>query len=154
VCTLSWTLTGTGALNFIHVTVKCLIGVSLNKPHIDEFAVEFVYIYIYIYIYMYRTSCCKSLPALILRILASFVNSKTIHQWPTTQQEGMNCHTTLMATVRTETTRGPIPIQWLERKGLLHGKKVSPVDATVYVATVAHSQCTCHMDRPLQWPHR
>ena len=27
----------------------------------------------------------KSLPALILRVLASFVNSKTIHQWPTTQ---------------------------------------------------------------------
>jgi len=56
---------------------------------------------------MYHTSCRKSLPALILRILASFVNSKTIHQWPTTQREDTNCRTTSKATVRTETTRGP-----------------------------------------------
>ena len=35
---------------------------------------------VYIYIYMSRTSCRKSLPALILRDLASFVNSKTIYQ--------------------------------------------------------------------------
>jgi len=41
-----------------------LIGASLSEPHIDEFAVNFQYIYIYIYIY--RTSCRKSLPALIL----------------------------------------------------------------------------------------
>jgi len=50
-----------------------VIGASLSEPHIDEFAVEFVYI-------MSRTSCRKSLPALILRDLASFVNSKTIYQ--------------------------------------------------------------------------
>jgi len=49
-----------------------LIGASLSEPHIDEFAVEFLYIY--------RTSCRKSHPALILRVLASFVNSKTIHK--------------------------------------------------------------------------
>ena len=42
--------------------LRNIIGTSLSKPHTDEFAVEFVYIYIY------RTSCCKSLPALILRI--------------------------------------------------------------------------------------
>ena len=29
---------------------------------------------------MSRTSCRKSLPTLILRVLASFVNSKTIHK--------------------------------------------------------------------------
>jgi len=31
-------------------------------------------------IYISRTSCRKSLPALILRVLASFVNSKTVDQ--------------------------------------------------------------------------
>ena len=36
----------------------------------------FLYIYIYIYIYIYRTSCRKSLPARILRVLASCVISK------------------------------------------------------------------------------
>jgi len=46
--------------------LTCIIGASLSKPHIDEFAVEFVYTYIY----LYRTSCCKSLPALLLRVLA------------------------------------------------------------------------------------
>jgi len=38
--------------------------------------------------YIYRTSCRKSLPALVLRVSASFVNSKTIHQL--TQREGTN----------------------------------------------------------------
>ena len=38
------------------------IGASLSEPHIDEFAVNFLYIYIC------RTSCRKSLPALILRL--------------------------------------------------------------------------------------
>ena len=47
-----------------------LIGASLSEPHIDEFAVNFLYIY------FYRTSCRKSLPARILRILASCVISK------------------------------------------------------------------------------
>jgi len=54
------------------------IRASLSKPHIDEFAVEFLSLSIYIYIS--RTSCHKSLPTLILRVLASFVNSKTIHK--------------------------------------------------------------------------
>jgi len=53
-----------------------VIEASLSEPHIDEFAVEFLYIYICIS----RTSCRKSLPALILRVLASFVNSKTVDQ--------------------------------------------------------------------------
>ena len=44
--------------------------VSMDTPHIDEFAVEFLYIYICIS----RTSCRKSYPALILRVLASFIN--------------------------------------------------------------------------------
>jgi len=45
----------------------------------------------------------KSLPALILRVLASFVNSKTVHKL-TTQREDTNRHTSLMATARTATT--------------------------------------------------
>ena len=54
-----------------------LIGASLSEPHIDEFAVNFPYIYLFIYffIYIYRTSCRKSLPARILRVIASCVNS-------------------------------------------------------------------------------
>ena len=46
-----------------------IIGASLSEPHIDEFAVNFPYISIY------RTSCRKSLPARILRVIASCVNS-------------------------------------------------------------------------------
>ena len=45
----------------------------------------------------------KSLPALILRVLASFVNSKTVHEL-TTQREDTNCRTSSMATARTATT--------------------------------------------------
>ena len=50
-----------------------IIGASVSEPHIDEFNVNFLYFYIsiflYIYIYIYRTSCRKSLPARILRVL-------------------------------------------------------------------------------------
>ena len=63
-----------------------LFGASLSEPHIDEFVVEFVYIYIYILLYISRTSCRKSHPTLILRILASFVNSNTIHKLPSRTQ--------------------------------------------------------------------
>ena len=52
-----------------------------------------------------QLSCCKSLPALNLRFLASFVNSKSIHQH--TQQEDTNHHTSSIATARMEITRGP-----------------------------------------------
>ena len=51
---------------------------SVSEPHIDEFAVNFPYNYIFIYIWC--TSCRKSLLALILRVLASFGNSKNIHK--------------------------------------------------------------------------
>jgi len=82
-----------------------IIEVSLSEPHTDEFAAEFVHI-------IYHTSCRKSLPALILRVLASFSNSKTIHQHA--QWEGTNRRTSSMATARTETACGPI-YSWLER---------------------------------------
>jgi len=55
------------------------IGASLSEPHIDEFAVYRICLYILL-LSISRTSCRKSLPALILRVLASFVNSKTIYQ--------------------------------------------------------------------------
>ena len=49
-----------------------MIEASLSEPHIDEFAVNFLYIYMYIY--LCRTLCCKSLLPLVL--LASYVISK------------------------------------------------------------------------------
>ena len=87
----------------------------------------------------------KSLPALILQVLVSFVNSKTIHKLlsektqiavpPRMQQQG----------------RRPLvdlPIQWLERYGLPHGKKVSSVDANICIATSPLTlEVTSHMDR-------
>jgi len=86
--------------HYISINEGHIIGASLSEPHIDEFAVEFLYIYI---LYISRASCRKSLPTLILRVLASFVNSKTIHKLLySTQREGTNC----LATARTETTRG------------------------------------------------
>jgi len=111
----------------------------------------------FVYIYIYRTSCHKSLLALILRVLASFVNSKTIHQLLTnlTKWEDTNRPTSWMATARTETTRGPTysmtraigatPWQknFIRRCHCLHCHYSS---LTVEV--------TCHMDRPLQWSHR
>ena len=45
----------------------------------------------------------KSLPALILRVLPSFVNSKTVHKL-TTQREDTNRRTSSMAIARTATT--------------------------------------------------
>ena len=58
--------------------------------------------------YIYRTSCRKSHPALILRVLASFLIQQLFNNYsPTTQREDTNCRTSLMATARTETTRGP-----------------------------------------------
>jgi len=53
---------------------------------------------------MFRTSYCKSPLALILRVLASFVNSKTIHKL---LRKDTNRRTSSMVTARTETTRGP-----------------------------------------------
>jgi len=53
---------------------------------------------------LFRTSYRKSPPALILRVLASFVNSKTIHKL--LRKDTNRCPSS-MATARTETTRGP-----------------------------------------------
>ena len=63
--------------NVLHSPSYIIFGASLSEPHIDEFAVNFPYIYLFIYffIYIYRTSCRKSLPARILRVIASCVNS-------------------------------------------------------------------------------
>jgi len=44
-----------GGLKYLapNINVYVLIGASLSEPHIDEFAVNFIYIYIYIYICIY-----------------------------------------------------------------------------------------------------
>ena len=54
-------LTGQSEVVVLAEFVSRLIGVSLSEPHIDKFAVNIIY--------LCRTSCCKSLPALILSIL-------------------------------------------------------------------------------------
>ena len=71
-------------IGLMKTTENCqdIIGVSLNEPHKDEFAVNFLFIYIYIYIYICLMSCRKSLPALILRVLlVSCVNSKQLEPY-------------------------------------------------------------------------
>jgi len=55
----------------IHLFENQLIGASLSELHIDKFAVKFLYIYIC------RTSCRKSLPALILHQSTFRSNSLT-----------------------------------------------------------------------------
>ena len=88
--------------------MKILVGASLSEPHIDEFAVEFLSLYIYMYIYLVRRAILiKSHPALILRVLASFVNSKTIHKLYLDSYSTQREDTNHLATARTETTRGP-----------------------------------------------
>ena len=79
------------------VCTLCTYGASVSEPHIDEYAV------LYFFPCIVRTSCRKSLPALILRILTSCVNSKTIHN---TELHRANTQWTT-ATAQTETTRGP-----------------------------------------------
>ena len=63
---------GAGGMVPMSLRERVLLGVSLSEPHIDEFAVKFIYMCVY----LCRTSCHKSLPALILRVLASCVDSK------------------------------------------------------------------------------
>ena len=88
---------------------------------------------------MFGTSYRKSPPALILRVLASFVNSKTIHKL---LRKDTNRRTSSVATARTETTRGPTysMTRAIWHYGLPHGRKDSSVDAVVCIATIAHSQ--------------
>ena len=50
-------------------------GEPERAPH-RRVCCEFsIYLFIYFFIYIYRTSCRKSLPARILRVIASCVNS-------------------------------------------------------------------------------
>ena len=99
-----------------------------------------------------RCSVRLTVNHLILRVLASFVNSKTIHKL---LRKDTNRRTSSMVTPRTETTRGPIysmtraiwATPW--QKGFIcrcHCLRCHYSPLTVEV--------TRHMDRPLEWPHR
>ena len=68
----------------------------MSGPHINEFAVNKI-------ICIVRTSCRKSLPALILRIVTSCVNSKTIHNTEFASRE----YSMDDGNSTAETTRGP-----------------------------------------------
>jgi len=52
----------------VYLFVRLSVCLSVCLPVMDRLDI------------IYITSCCKSLPALILHVLASFVNSKTIHK--------------------------------------------------------------------------
>jgi len=99
-----------GPISTFWVLGDVIIGVSLSEPHTDKYYVSRVYLHVYIYIYIYvllsllfHTFYHKSPSALILGILASFVNSKTVHK---VLGKDTN-HRSSMATTGTETTRGP-----------------------------------------------
>jgi len=97
---------------------------------------------------LFHTSYRKSPPALILRILASFVNSKTIHKL---LRKDTNRRISSMATATTETTReltcSMTRAIWAtpRQKGFIcrcHCLRCHYSPLTVEV--------TRHMDRPLQ----
>ena len=144
------------ALTQAHPTISCipLVGASLSKPHTSEWCGKKIRCIVRTYVLVLVLITSKSLPALILQVIVSFVNPKTIHKLkllsektqiavpPRMQQQG----------------RRPLvdlPIQWLERYGLPHGEKVSSVDANICVATSPLTlEVTSHMDRPFKWPHQ
>jgi len=128
-----------------------IIGASLSEPHIDEFAVEFVYIYYY-YICIVR----RAISHFRLLFCEFLLHSLIQNYSPTTaQREDTNRCTSSMATARTETTHGPTysmtraigATRW--QKGFIcqcHCLRCHYSPLTVEV--------TRHMDWPLQWPHR
>ena len=77
----------------------------MSEPHTSEQCGKkfFVSYDVRTYVLVLALITPKSLPALILRVLASFVNSKTVHEL-TTQCEDTKRRTSSMATARTATT--------------------------------------------------
>ena len=138
----------------LFVCVCVCWGERERAPHWRVVREPCLYIYICMLLSLFRTSYRKSPPALILRVLASFVNSKTIHKLLRKGTNHRTC-TSLMATARTETTRGPTysmtRVIWATpwQKGFIcrcHCFHCHYSPLTVEV--------TRHMDQPLQWPHR
>ena len=91
------------------------------------------------YVRSVRSGTCsnfiESLPALILRVLASFVNSNTVHKLK----------------LLSEKTRTAVPPRWQQQGRLPHGNKVSSVDAHICVATSPLTlEVTHYMDRPFE----
>jgi len=144
------------ALPQAHPTISCipLVGASLSKPYTSEWCgkkldVSFVRTFIVCVLIM-----SKSLPALILQVLVSFVDSKTIHKLKLLSEK---TQTAVPPRLQQQGWRPlvDLPIQWLERYGLPHGKMVSSVDANICVATSPLTlEVTSHMDQPFKWPHR
>jgi len=93
--------------------------VSLSEPHIDEFAMEFVYIYI---------------------LFCEFLRHSFVQKLFNT-----NCRTSLTATARTETTCEPTYSMTRAIGATPWQKKVSSIGAIVCVATIAHSQWKSHV---------
>ena len=107
---------------------------------------------IYMLSLLFCMSYGKSPPALILHVLASFVNSKTIHKLLRIKKD-TNRRTSLMAAARTETTHGPTysmtraiwATPW--QKGFIcrcHCLRCH------YSPLTVEAEVTHHMDRPLQ----
>ena len=94
----------------------------------------------------------KSLPTLILCVLASFINSKTVHKLISGEETNCLPHWWQQQGGRPLVE---LLIQWLEQYWLPHGIKVSSADTIIWVAISPLTlEVTCHMDRPLQWPHQ
>jgi len=67
-----------------------VIGASVSEPHTSEqCGKKFFVTYVRTYVLVLVLITPKSLPALILQVIASFGNSKTVHKL-TTQREDTN----------------------------------------------------------------
>ena len=114
----------------------------LSEHHLDEFAVEFVYSNIYIYHTLWR----KSLPALILWVFVSFVDSKLFtNYWARRNQPS----TSSIATARTET-----PVSVLCMSVHFVSYTCTPSDGAAWSLLVGCIICSKqHCCWPCSWHH-
>jgi len=104
--------------------IKAIFGASLSEPHIDKFAVEFVYIYIYV------VRCVVSHFQLLFY---AFLHHSLIQKLFTNYSYSARRHQPSIFSIATASTVD-LSIQWIEQYVLPHGKKVSSVDAIICVA--------------------
>ena len=112
-------------------------------------------LYYYIYIRIVRCAISHFWLLFCKFLRHSLIKKLFTNNWPTTQREDTNCRTSLKASARTETTRGPTysmtraiwANQW--QKGFICQCRCLRCHYSPLTVEVTH-----HMDRPLQWLHR